>query len=211
VLHPGARAIPERLEAWLGDAPSSAARGLAARPLPAPLGAEGRDPAVGAARRPARRRRAARALLPAVGRIAFVGGSLVPVARPNVLEPARGGLGRPRFGPHTTKRRRPRSLQRILTGRGALRVPTSAEAARLDASDHLLANPEGGDRPSASEHSRSYTTGQGAVERHICKIIADAAHLGELRARDGEGMSGRRGPARRGGMDPARHSPTVRS
>src|SRR6266481_1841378 len=73
----------------------------------------------------------------ALGVIAFVGGSLVPVGGHNVLEPARVASAIV-VGPHTANAAD--VVQRLLTGRGALRVE-SAEALAWTL-DHLLANPE---------------------------------------------------------------------
>jgi 3-deoxy-D-manno-octulosonic-acid transferase len=114
-----------------------------------------------------------------VGRVAFVGGSLVPVGGHNVLEPAR--LARPIVvGPHTANARD--VVDRLLAARGALRVDSpDALAWTLD---HLLANPE--EATAMGQRAQAIVrTGQGAVDRHM-KIIA--ARLESARfARDGEG------------------------
>jgi 3-deoxy-D-manno-octulosonic-acid transferase len=113
-----------------------------------------------------------------LGRIAFVGGSLVPVGGHNVLEPARVASAIV-VGPHTANAAD--VVQRLLTGRGALRVD-SAEALAWTL-DHLLANPE----EAIAIGQRAFAlvqTGQGAVERHM-KIIA-ARLISASFARDGE-------------------------
>jgi len=101
----------------------------------------------------------------AMGAVAFVGGSLVPVGGHNVLEPARAA--RPVIvGPHTANARD--VVERLIDARGAVRVESvDALAWTLD---HLLANPDEaavmGRRAQAVAQ-----TGQGAIERHM-KIIA---------------------------------------
>jgi 3-deoxy-D-manno-octulosonic-acid transferase len=114
-----------------------------------------------------------------VGRVAFVGGSLVPVGGHNVLEPAR--LARPIvIGPHTKNARD--VVERLLAARGAVRVEsTDALAWTLD---HLLANPD--EATTMGQRAQAIVrTGQGAVDRHM-KIIA--ARLVQTQfARDGEG------------------------
>jgi 3-deoxy-D-manno-octulosonic-acid transferase len=114
-----------------------------------------------------------------VGRVAFVGGSLVPVGGHNVLEPAR--LARPIVvGPHTGNARD--VVERLLAVKGAVRVDSTDALAWM--LDHLLANP---DEATAMGHRAQaiVRTGQGAVDRHM-KIIA--ARLESARfARDGEG------------------------
>ena len=114
-----------------------------------------------------------------VGRVAFVGGSLVPVGGHNVLEPAR--LARPIVvGPHTGNARD--VVERLLAVKGAVRVDSTDALAWI--LDHLLANP---DEATAMGHRAQaiVRTGQGAVDRHM-KIIA--ARLESARfARDGEG------------------------
>lgn len=113
-----------------------------------------------------------------LGKIAFVGGSLVPVGGHNVLEPARVASAIV-VGPHTENAAD--VMQRLLAGRGALRVEsTDALAWTLD---HLLANPE----ETAAIGQRAFAlvqTGQGAVERHM-KIIA-ARLVSASFARDGD-------------------------
>jgi len=101
----------------------------------------------------------------ALGAIAFVGGSLVPVGGHNVLEPARAG--RPVIvGPHTENAAE--IAERLVTGGGALRVSSGENLAFALAG--LLDEPERiadmGRRARALVES-----GQGAVERHV-KIIA---------------------------------------
>jgi 3-deoxy-D-manno-octulosonic-acid transferase len=113
-----------------------------------------------------------------LGRIAFVGGSLVPVGGHNVLEPARVASAIV-VGPHTANAAD--VVQRLLAGRGALRVD-SAEALAWTL-DHLLANPE----EAIAIGQRAFAlvqTGQGAVERHM-KIIA-ARLISASFARDGD-------------------------
>ena len=113
-----------------------------------------------------------------LGRIAFVGGSLVPVGGHNVLEPAR--LARPVIvGPHTANARE--VVDRLLAGRGAIRVEsTDALAWTLD---HLLAHPD--EATAMGQRAQALAqTGQGAVERHM-KIIA-ARLVSASFARDGE-------------------------
>jgi 3-deoxy-D-manno-octulosonic-acid transferase len=114
-----------------------------------------------------------------VGRVAFVGGSLVPVGGHNVLEPAR--VARPIVvGPHTKNARD--VVERLLTVRGAVRVDsTDALAWTLD---HLLANPD--EATAMGQRAQAIVrTGQGAVDRHM-KIIA-ARLVSTQFARDGEG------------------------
>jgi 3-deoxy-D-manno-octulosonic-acid transferase len=114
-----------------------------------------------------------------VGRIAFVGGSLVPVGGHNVLEPAR--LARPIVvGPHTGNARD--VVERLLAARGAARVDSTDALAWM--LDHLLANPD--QATAMGQRAQAIVrTGQGAVDRHM-KIIA--ARLESARfARDGEG------------------------
>jgi 3-deoxy-D-manno-octulosonic-acid transferase len=114
-----------------------------------------------------------------VGRIAFVGGSLVPAGGHNVLEPAR--LARPIVvGPHTGNARD--VVERLLAARGAVRVDSTDALAWM--LDHLLANPD--EATAMGQRAQAIVrTGQGAVDRHR-KIIA--ARLEPARfARDGEG------------------------
>ncbi|MCW5892591.1 MAG: 3-deoxy-D-manno-octulosonic acid transferase [bacterium] len=101
----------------------------------------------------------------ALGRVAFVGGSLVPVGGHNVLEPARAS--RPVVvGPHTANAAD--AVDRLVAAGGAMRA-ASADGLAL-ALDHLL-----GDPARAREMGRrawgAAQTGQGALERHL-KIIA---------------------------------------
>jgi 3-deoxy-D-manno-octulosonic-acid transferase len=113
-----------------------------------------------------------------LGRIAFVGGSLVPVGGHNVLEPARVASAIV-VGPHTANAAD--VVQRLLAGRGALRVE-SGEALAWTL-DHMLANPE----ETIAIGQRAFAlvqTGQGAVERHM-KIIA-ARLISASFARDGD-------------------------
>ena len=101
----------------------------------------------------------------ALGVIAFVGGSLVPVGGHNVLEPARAG--RPVLvGPHTTNAAD--VVERLVAGGGAMRV-SSAEAL-VWALEGLLAEPERA--ADMGRRARALAQGgQGAIERHL-KIIA---------------------------------------
>jgi len=114
----------------------------------------------------------------ALGVVAFVGGSLVPVGGHNVLEPARAA--RPIVvGPHTANARD--VVERLLAVRGGVRVD-SADALAWTL-DHLLARPE--EATAMGRRALGLAqTGQGAVERHM-KIIA-ARLMREQFARDGE-------------------------
>jgi 3-deoxy-D-manno-octulosonic-acid transferase len=114
-----------------------------------------------------------------VGRIAFVGGSLVPVGGHNVLEPAR--LARPIVvGPHTGNARD--VVERLLAARGAVRVDSTDALAWM--LDHLLANPD--EATAMGQRAQAIVrTGQGAVDRHM-KIIAARLETARF-ARDGEG------------------------
>lgn len=101
----------------------------------------------------------------ALGRVAFVGGSLVPVGGHNVLEPARAS--RPVLvGPHTDNAAE--TVERLLAAGGGMRA-ASADGLALSL-DHLL-----GDPARAREMGRrawsAAQTGQGALEKHL-KIIA---------------------------------------
>jgi 3-deoxy-D-manno-octulosonic-acid transferase len=101
----------------------------------------------------------------ALGQVAFVGGSLVPVGGHNVIEPARHS--RPVVvGPHT-KNAGP-VVERLLAAGGGMRVGTADQLAL--ALDHLLAEPERAHDMGLRAWSAAQT-GQGAVERHM-KIIA---------------------------------------
>lgn len=101
----------------------------------------------------------------ALGQVAFVGGSLVPVGGHNVIEPARHS--RPVLvGPHT-KNAGP-VVERLLAAGGGMRVSTADQLAL--ALDHLLAEPERAHDMGLRAWAASQT-GQGAVERHM-KIIA---------------------------------------
>jgi 3-deoxy-D-manno-octulosonic-acid transferase len=101
----------------------------------------------------------------ALGVVAFVGGSLVPVGGHNVLEPARAA--RPIVvGPHTANARD--VVERLLRGGGALRVE-SGEALAWTL-DHLLAHPDEATTMGRRAHAL-VQTGQGAVDRHM-RIIA---------------------------------------
>jgi 3-deoxy-D-manno-octulosonic-acid transferase len=101
----------------------------------------------------------------ALGTVAFVGGSLVPVGGHNVLEPAR--TGRPILvGPHTSHAGE--VVDRLVAGGAAIRVSSAeslawALAGLLDEPERIV---EMGRRARALVES-----GQGAVERHL-KIIA---------------------------------------
>ena len=101
----------------------------------------------------------------ALGVVAFVGGSLVPVGGHNVLEPARAA--RPVVvGPHTTNAAD--VVERLLAGGGALRVSSVESLAWALAG--LLDEP--GRAADMGRRARSLLdSGQGAVERHL-KIIA---------------------------------------
>jgi 3-deoxy-D-manno-octulosonic-acid transferase len=101
----------------------------------------------------------------ALGTVAFVGGSLVPVGGHNVLEPARAA--RPVLvGPHTAHTAD--VVERLLAGGGGLRVSSTDSLAWAVAG--LLDEPE-----RASDMGRRaralVESGQGAVERHL-KVIA---------------------------------------
>lgn len=101
----------------------------------------------------------------ALGAIAFVGGSLVPVGGHNVLEPARAA--RPILvGPHTANARD--VVERLVRGGGALRVESGDALAWT--LDHLLAHPEEAVTMGRRAHAL-VQTGQGAVDRHM-RIIA---------------------------------------
>ncbi len=101
----------------------------------------------------------------ALGVIAFVGGSLVPVGGHNVLEPARAA--RPVLvGPHTEHAAD--AVERLVTGGAALRV-SSIESLAWTLSgllDEPLRMADMGRRACALVEG-----GQGAIERHL-KIIA---------------------------------------
>jgi len=115
----------------------------------------------------------------ALGVVAFVGGSLVPVGGHNVLEPARAA--RPVLvGPHTESAAD--VVDRLVAGGGALRV-SSAESLTW-ALAGLLGEPERA--LDMGRRARALVEGgQGAVERHL-KIIA--ARLTSARfARTAEG------------------------
>jgi 3-deoxy-D-manno-octulosonic-acid transferase len=101
----------------------------------------------------------------ALGRIAFVGGSLVPVGGHNVIEPARHSVP-VIVGPHT-KNGGP-VVERLIAAGGGMRVGTADQLAL--ALDHLLAEPERAHDMGLRAWSAAQT-GQGAVERHM-KIIA---------------------------------------
>jgi 3-deoxy-D-manno-octulosonic-acid transferase len=112
----------------------------------------------------------------ALGAVAFVGGSLVPVGGHNVLEPAR--LARPVLvGPHTATAAE--GVDRLLAHGGALRV-SSAEVLAL-AVDDLLADPA-----RAADMGRRAATavsgGQGALERHMKIVAARLEQTGFARA-----------------------------
>jgi 3-deoxy-D-manno-octulosonic-acid transferase len=114
----------------------------------------------------------------ALGAVAFVGGSLVPVGGHNVLEPARVARAIV-VGPYTANAGD--VVDRLLAVRGGVRVDgVEALAWTLD---HLLANPA----EAAAMGIRAQgvaQTGQGAVDRHM-KIIT--ARLASARfARDGD-------------------------
>jgi 3-deoxy-D-manno-octulosonic-acid transferase len=113
-----------------------------------------------------------------LGRVAFVGGSLVPVGGHNVLEPAR--LARPIVvGPHTANTGD--VVDRLLAVKGAVRVD-SADALAWTL-DHLLSHPE--EATTMGLRAQAIVqTGQGAVERHM-KIIT-ARLVSTSFARDGE-------------------------
>ena len=113
-----------------------------------------------------------------LGRVAFVGGSLVPIGGHNVLEPARLACAIV-VGPHTGNTRE--VVDRLLTGHAAVRVE-SADALAWTL-DHLLAHPDEASAMGRRAQALAQT-GQGAVERHM-KIIT--ARLVTARfARDGE-------------------------
>jgi 3-deoxy-D-manno-octulosonic-acid transferase len=113
----------------------------------------------------------------ALGEIAFVGGSLVPVGGHNVLEPARAG--RPILvGPYTANVGD--LIARMVRAEAAVQVETSDALAWM--LDHLLAHPERAQR--MGQHAAALALGgQGALDRHM-RIIA--AQLTRARfARDG--------------------------
>jgi 3-deoxy-D-manno-octulosonic-acid transferase len=114
----------------------------------------------------------------ALGEVAFVGGSLVPVGGHNVLEPARAA--RPIVvGPHTDSIRD--LVERLRRVDAAIQVD-SAEALAWTV-DHLLANPELAQRM-GRQGAALAQAGQGALDRHM-RIIA--ARLERTRfVRDGE-------------------------
>ncbi len=100
----------------------------------------------------------------ALGSVAFVGGSLVPLGGHNVLEPARAG--RPVLvGPYTATMAEP--VDRILAAGGGVRVGTAEELAA--AIGRLLADPA-----AASEMGRrarmAVEAGEGALARHLALI-----------------------------------------
>jgi 3-deoxy-D-manno-octulosonic-acid transferase len=101
----------------------------------------------------------------ALGVLAFVGGSLVPVGGHNVLEPARAA--RPVLvGPHTTNAAE--VVERLIAGGGALRVSTAESLAWAIAG--MIDEP--GRAADMGRRARALLdSGQGAVERHL-KIIA---------------------------------------
>jgi 3-deoxy-D-manno-octulosonic-acid transferase len=101
----------------------------------------------------------------ALGTVAFVGGSLVPVGGHNVLEPARAA--RPILvGPHTATV--DDLVERLVAGGAALRVSSAESLAWAVAG--LLAEPERA--ADMGRRARALVeVGQGAVERHL-KIIA---------------------------------------
>lgn len=101
----------------------------------------------------------------ALGSVAFVGGSVVPVGGHNVLEPARAS--RPVVvGPHTGNAAD--AVERLLAAGGAMRA-ASPDALALSL-DHLLADPARA-RDMGRRAWSAAQTGQGALERHL-KIIA---------------------------------------
>ncbi len=101
----------------------------------------------------------------ALGQVAFVGGSLVPIGGHNVIEPARHS--RPVLvGPYTQNAGP--VVERLLAANGGMRVGTPDQLAL--ALDHLLAEPERAHDMGLRAWSAAQT-GQGAVERHM-KIIA---------------------------------------
>jgi 3-deoxy-D-manno-octulosonic-acid transferase len=101
----------------------------------------------------------------ALGQVAFVGGSLVPIGGHNVIEPARHS--RPVLvGPYTQNAGP--VVERLLAANGGMRVGTADQLAL--ALDHLLAEPERAHDMGLRAWSAAQT-GQGAVERHM-KIIA---------------------------------------
>lgn len=101
----------------------------------------------------------------ALGVVAFVGGSLVPVGGHNVLEPAQAGVA-VLVGPHTEHARE--AIEPMLAAGGARRV---ASAADLEESlEQLLAEP-GLAAAMGLRARRAGRAGEGAVERHL-KVIA---------------------------------------
>jgi 3-deoxy-D-manno-octulosonic-acid transferase len=111
----------------------------------------------------------------ALGVVAFVGGSLVPVGGHNVLEPARAG--RPVLvGPHTGNAAD--VVERLVAGGGALRV-SSADALAW-ALEGLLAEPERA--ADMGRRARALAQGgQGAIERHLKIITARLSSAGFAR------------------------------
>jgi 3-deoxy-D-manno-octulosonic-acid transferase len=102
----------------------------------------------------------------ALGDVAFVGGTLVPVGGHNLLEPARAG--RPVvFGPHTANVAE--LAERLITVGGGVRV--SSGAALADALAPLVTQPA-----RAAEMGRRAQAlvagGQGALARHVKTIAA---------------------------------------
>jgi len=112
----------------------------------------------------------------ALGDVAFVGGTLVPVGGHNLLEPARAG--RPVvFGPHTANVAE--LAERLIAIGGGVRVPDAAALAGV--LGPLLAQPA-----RATEMGRRaqalVADGQGALARHVKTIAARLSSAGFSRA-----------------------------
>jgi 3-deoxy-D-manno-octulosonic-acid transferase len=107
----------------------------------------------------------------ALGRVAFVGGSLVPIGGHNVVEPARAG--RPVLvGPYTATAGD--AVRRILDAGGGQRVRSADELALalIPLLDDPAAAGEMGRRAQAA-----IAAGEGALDRHLALIDA---HLGPI-------------------------------
>jgi 3-deoxy-D-manno-octulosonic-acid transferase len=105
----------------------------------------------------------------ALGEVAFVGGSLVPIGGHNVVEPARAA--RPVIvGPFTATAGD--AVERILAGGGGQRVRDAAELARVVLP--LLDDPEAA-RDAGRRAQAAIAAGEGALARHLAII---ETHLG---------------------------------
>jgi len=105
----------------------------------------------------------------ALGRVAFVGGSLVPIGGHNVVEPARAG--RPVLvGPYTATAED--AVRRILDAGGGRRVASADEL--VPALVPLLDDPAAA-REMGRRAQAAIAAGEGALDRHLALIDA---HLG---------------------------------